>query len=264
MSKHLYLLKDSKLTAATDGSPFVFGVKPTVKGTHDDFFSLNRKISLKNDLGWGEVTHLQKVLRGAEIWEGFPAEGLKFIFAELKAGDEDQRIDVLYLRDDGGVYPCELKIGGASLDAHGQLIRYISDLHYQAINREWLINAHLRYLENSGVEGSCGLDIARSKMMRFFGDKNIEDRHIHLCSAGIIIDEGFKSQTLKAVRYLNDRCGFSIRMLRLDAFADRDWSIDQDMYRVRIDVVEVEQATELREVKDHRYSLLDDQGEEES
>lgn len=241
MAKHLYLLKDNALAASNGGSPFIFGVKPTVKGTYDDFFTLDRKISLKADLKWGEVSRLQHVFRGAEIWDNFPAEGLRLIFAELKAGDEDQRIDLLYLRDDGGLYPCEIKIGGTSLDSHGQLIRYISDLHYQTINSQWLIDARLRYLKNEGVADSRGFDIATQKLRDFLSTKGIEDRHIHLLrNAGIIVDEEFKSQVLKTVRYLNEQCGFSIRLLRLDAFAAKDWNLDQREFRVRIDIVEVQ------------------------
>ena len=36
-----------------------------------------------------------------------------------------------YLRQDGAIIPCELKIGGNSKDSHGQLIRYIAALHYR-------------------------------------------------------------------------------------------------------------------------------------
>lgn len=241
MAKHLFLLKDQALATATGGSPYFFGVKPGGKGSYQDYFLLNRKISLKSDLEWGEVEHLQKVFRGADIWNNFPAEGLKFIFAELKAGYEDQRVDLLYLRDDGGLYPCELKIGGSSLDSHGQLIRYIADLHYQTINIQWLLDARLRYLKNEGKTDARVHDIETQKLRDFLMERNIKERHIHLLrNSGIIVDEGFKSQTLNAVRYLNEYCGFSIRLLRLDAFAASDWDINQAEFRVRIDVVEVQ------------------------
>lgn len=241
MAKHLYLLKDDALAAQGGGSPFFFGVKPGGKGSYDDFFSLDRKISLKSDLKWGEVEHLQRVFRSAEIWADFPAEGLRFIAAELKAGDEDQRVDLLYLRDDGGLYPCELKIGATSLDSHGQLIRYMADLHYQTINIQWLIDTRLRYLKNKGEADSRVHDIETKKLRDFLMEKGIEDRHIHLLrNSGIIVDEGFKSQTLKAVRYLNEQAGFSIRLLRLDAYVAKDWDVAQPEYRVRMDVVEIQ------------------------
>lgn len=240
MAKHLYLWKSEALPEGMD-SPFVFGVNPTVKGSYQDYFSLDRKISLKSDLKWGEVEDLQSIFRGAEMWTDFPAEGLKFVSAELKAGDENQRVDLLYLRDDGGLYPCELKIGGSSLDSHGQLIRYMADLHHQSINAEWLVASRLSYLTNRGVTDSQERSIESHKLRRFLSDKAIDDRHIHLVrNAGIIVDEDFKSQNLTAVRYLNEQCGFSIRLLRLDAFAAQNWSLDQAEFHVRIDVVEVQ------------------------
>jgi len=241
MAMHLYFLKDEGLVGTSGGSPSSFGVRPGGMGSYDEYFALSRKISLKNDLRWGEVGQLQKVFRGAEIWSNFPAAGLRLIAAEFRAGDEDQRVDLLYLRDDGGLYPCELKIGGASLDAHGQLIRYISDLHNQTINTQWLINAQNRYLTSKGVTDSCAQDIENRKLRDYLLSKQLEDRHIHLLrNSGIIVDEDFKPQGLKAVRYLNEQCGFSIRLLRLDAFAAADWAFTQPMFRVRIDFVEVQ------------------------
>jgi hypothetical protein len=239
VAKHLYLLKDDNL--ASNGSPYFFGVRPPGNETYQAYFALDRKISLKSDLEWGEVSHLQEVLRGAEIWTNFPAEGLKLISAEIKAGDEDQRVDILYLRDDGGLYPCEIKIGGESLDVHGQLIRYMADLHYQMINTQWLVDARIKLLRNRGITDSRAHDIEESHLREFLTNKKIGDRHIHLLrNAGIIVDEAFRPQVLKAIRYLNEQCGFSIRMLRLDAFAAADWELKQSEFRVRIDVVEVQ------------------------
>lgn len=238
MTKHLYLLKDQKLAAR--GSPFFFSVEPTCKGSYQDYSSLERKISLKCDLKWGETEHLQKIFRGADIWTNFPAEGLKFIAAELKAGDEDQRIDLLYLRDDGGLYPCELKIGDSSLDSHGQLIRYIADLYYQTINIQWLLDTQLRYISNKGETDTRLHDIEAKKLHDFLLEKGINDHNIRLLrNSGIILSEAFKSQTVKAVRYLNEQACFSIRLLRLDTYVAENWNIAQPEYIMRIDIVEI-------------------------
>lgn len=238
MAKHLYLRKDTTLGESTGGNLYFFGINPTGSESHDDFFALNRRISLKNDLKWGEVAHLQQLFRGAGIWDNFPSEGLKFICAESKLGDEDQRIDLLYLRDDGGLYPCELKIGGYALDVHGQLIRYIADLCYQPIDTQWIINARIRYLD---MQDERDITVATKELNDFFSERGITDQHVHLIkNAGIIVDEEFKSQAITAVRYLNEQCGFSIRLLRLDAFAAEDWSLEQPEFRVRIDIVEVQ------------------------
>jgi len=255
MAKHLYILKDEALAGSKKGDPYVFGIKTTGKGSDDDFYALNRQISLKHDLKWGEVSHLQKIFCKAEIWENFPAENLKFICAELKLGEENQRIDLLYLRDDGGLYICELKIGGTSLDAPGQLIRYIADLHNQPVNIEWVCDKRLKYLgsdkeqciivpspeEGEDTSAQQSREFNREKMITFFSEKGIADRDVHLIkNEGIIVDEGFKSQVITTVRHLNEQCGFSIRLLRLDAFVAEDWSLEQPEFRVRIDVVEVQ------------------------
>lgn len=241
MPQTLYLLKSEALAEGTGTSSICFGLTPNGKGTYDDFHSLNRKISLKNDLGWQEVGDLQKIFRRAEIWENFPAEGLKFVFAELQAGEEDQRIDLLYLRDDGGLYPCELKIGGGSMDTHGQLLRYIADLHFQEININWLLDRRRRYLINKGVTGDIDQTIDLEKLKDYLAEKGIEDKHLHLLrNSGIIVDEGFKPQMLKAVRYLNEQCGFSIRLLRMDAYAADDWDPQAPEFRVRFDITEIQ------------------------
>jgi len=241
VTQTLYLLKEEKLAQAKGNAAIFFGVKPNSKGSYDDFHNLNRKISLKKDLGWREVEILQKVFRQAEIWENIPAEGLKFIFAELRAGDEDQRIDLLYLRDDGGLYPCELKIGGDSLDTHGQLLRYIADLDQQNIDTNWLIHHRKRYLANKGITGDMDHKVDIKKLKDYLTSKGIEDKHLHLLrNSGIIVDEAFKPQMLKAVRYLNEESAFSIRLLRMDAFAADDWDVCAPEFRVRIDITEIQ------------------------
>ena len=241
MPKTLYFLKDDELSGQTGFSAKFFGIRPDGKGTYDEYYALRRQISLKTDLAWREVQNLQRIFRGSEIWQNFPVEGLKFVFAELQAGDEDQRIDLLYLRDDGGLYPCELKLGGTSLDTHGQLIRYLADLHYQAINTDWLVAKRLAYLTNKGTTDEREHKTEERELREFLSDRNITDRHLHVIrNSGIIVDEDFKPQMLKAVRYLNEFCGFSIRLLRLAAYVAEDWSVAQTRYLMRLDVEELQ------------------------
>ena len=45
---------------------------------------------------------------------------------------------------------------------------------------------------------------------------------------------------LKSVRYLNEECGFSIRLLRMDAFVAEDWDVNAREFRVRIDITEIQ------------------------
>jgi hypothetical protein len=240
MGRTLYLTKDPLFTQLGGQDNFAFGVTPPDPESYDDYHKLDHPISLKKDMEWEEVKHLQNIFRKAGIWENFPAEGLKFILAEHKGGDEEQRVDVLYLRDDGGIYVCELKIGGIAWEPHGQLIRYISDLRFQPMDSAWLIEHRDGYLEKAGKDGGTRTR-ERHKLQRYLSDNDIQDKHIHLIQkSGIIVDESFRSQVLKTVRYLNEQCGFSIRLLRMDAFADDGWDIDSERWKVRIEIVEVQ------------------------
>lgn len=241
MAKSLFILKDDALSGSSGFGAKFIGIKPDGKGSANDFAALTKKISLKTDFGWREVQNLQRVFCGADIWRNFPAEGLKFICAETKDGDEDQRVDVLYLRDDGGLYPCELKLGGESLDTHGQLIRYIADLSYQQVDRQWIVDQRIAYQKRTGINDEREHRIEEASLIRYFADLKIDDRHVRLIrNAGIIVDESFKPQMLKAVRYLNEHCGFSIRLLRLDTFVSETWEPGHAMYLARIDLVEIQ------------------------
>jgi hypothetical protein len=196
---------------------------------------------LKADLNWAEVKDLQQMFSGAGIWDNFPVQGLRFICAELKAGDEDQRIDLLYLRNDGGLYPCELKIGGESKDSHGQLIRYIADLSYQVIDAEWLKTKIVEYLLRKKVVREQDHLIEKQSLEEYLTNNHITDRHLRLINnAGLIIDENFPPQMLQAVRYLNEHCGFSIRLLQIEAFVAEDWKPELPFYLVRIELTEIQ------------------------
>jgi hypothetical protein len=240
MLNRLYLLKDRSLFGGSAGKPFGFGISPVGRTCIADYEKLDRRICLKDDLGWHEVGDLQELFAKSSIWENFPAGGLKFIAAEVKGGTEDQRIDLVYLRDDGGIYPCELKIGGNSKDTHGQLIRYIADLHSAQICRDWLVNLRKGYLERIGQCDWKILADAEQDLDRFISRNKICDDNIRLIhSAGIAVDESFKLQLLRAVRYLNEVSGFSIRLLEIQTFVASDWDKDADRYLARIDIVEI-------------------------
>jgi hypothetical protein len=124
---------------------FTFGLRPSVLNKKD-YARMKRRISLKKDLGWRENEELRQVIRKGDIWSYFPAKNYTLVGVEFEPGDEKQRIDILYIRDDGGILPCELKIGGTSLDTHGQLIRYIADLSCQDINLDWVQKANEKFL----------------------------------------------------------------------------------------------------------------------
>ena len=156
--------------------------------------------------------------------------------AETKPGDEEQRVDLLYLRDDGGLFPCELKIGGESKDTHGQLIRYMADIAFQTVNIPYI-----RKLRATIEKWDTGLGVSKEKFEGFLESNRIDDKFLRLLpKTGLIIDEGFPSQLLKAVRFLNADCGFSIRLIELQTFVDENWDASQDDYLARIDFVEIQ------------------------
>lgn len=200
---------------------------------------LPMRISLKSDLLWREVENLQRVMRGADLWTEFPEPDLRLISAEVRAGDEDQRIDLLYLRQDGGILPCELKVGGRSRDTHGQLIRYIADLNRQTIDREWVTALRRNYLVRK-YSGELNAEQNVLVDLREFIQEIADIPAFQLLDrTGIIIDEGFAPALVTAVRYLNNSCGFSIRMIRADAHVANDWRLDGGEWIMRLDFNEV-------------------------
>ena len=203
------------------------------------YMTMKRRVRLKSDFGWGEVSHLQNFLRKADIWSDFPARGLTLVNAEFKGGDEDQRIDLLYMRIDGALLPCELKIGGENKDAHGQLIRYISDLYFQKVDLAWAKAANQKLLGT--INDPTAKSLHAGKFDKFLADNKIDDRFVRvLPRTGVLMDEGFTPQLLKAVRYLNGYCGFAIRLLQIDTFVEDSWTKECQDFKYRIDFVDVQ------------------------
>lgn len=177
------------------------------------------------------------MLKG-DLWDNFPAHGYTLVGAEFKPGDENQRLDILYIRNDGALLPCELKIGGTYLDTHGQLIRYISDLTFQKIDLSYLKKINKKYLDS--ITNETTQKLLSGKFKNFISDNNITDRFIRvLPKTGLIIDEGFKPQILKTVRYLNDYCGFTIKMIQIVTYVDPNWEDSWDEYRMRIELIDI-------------------------
>lgn len=230
MTKSLYYCHD---TTPNIGS--FWGIKP-YSNKWSDYHNLSRRISLKNNLNWSEVVRVKPIIAKSDLWDDFPANGLTLVGAEIKPGYENQRLDLLYLREDGGLIPCELKIGGDSKDTHGQLIRYMADLNSKIIDMDFLKGCR-KSLERWGDN----LGLSEDKFQSFIQNNSITDRCLRLLPAtGIIIDEGFPSQMLKAVRFLNSEHGFSVRLLEIRAFVDESWTSQQDEYLMRIDFVDTD------------------------
>lgn len=213
-----------------------FGVQPR-SPEHD---LLKRPVSLKKDLHWGEVSNLQMVMRRADFWTDFPEKNFHLISAEVKAGDEPQRIDLLYVRDDGGVFPCELKVGGEDPDTHGQIIRYIADLDGQQISKDWIKTQRAAYFDRK-MKGQ-----PRQSMDVFIDWVEFEKKlpnvpeYRAIKKHGIIIDEGFPSKLLRAVKYLNEQAGFSLRLIRAQAYVADEFTDPDGPHLMRLDFEEQE------------------------
>ncbi len=219
-----------------------FGINYTIKPRSEiqwnDYYTLCRRISLTRNLCWDEK-NLQLILLSADIWSSFPALGLTIVDAEFKGGDENQRIDLLYLRDDGGLLPCEIKIGGKVEDAHGQLIRYMADLGFQKLDMEYLQHRRKHFIAR--FTDPVRHLLHTQKFEKFIEEHQITDKFIRLLpQAGILIVEAFPAQIMKAVRFLNHSCGFAIRMLRVEAFVADDWTATAEKYFMRLDFVDVQ------------------------
>lgn len=219
--------------------PVMVGIKPPLSHEHWlNYARMKRCIELKADLGWGEY-ELRQILRQGNVWSDFPIKGCKLVGTEFKLGDEAQRVDILYIRNDGGLLPCELKIGGTALDTHGQLIRYIADLHFQDINLD-CIRCYRKKFTNTVLDATAK-DIPGDTFDEFIKKNHIKDRSVRILpKTGIIMYECFKPQLLEAVRYLNEYCGFSIRLIQIKAFVADDWNKDMEDYLFRIDFSDVQ------------------------
>ncbi|NUO10007.1 MAG: hypothetical protein HUU08_15265 [Candidatus Brocadia sp.] len=196
---------------------------------------MNRRINLKKDLKWNEdrnPQNFQHFLRKADMWNDFPVIGLTLVGAEIKKSRNDQRIDLLYLRQDGALIPCELKLGGNSKDYHGQLIRYIADIHYQ--NPFDLLKDSRNKFVN-WLDDPIAQRIHTKKFNDFMLDNRIDEKHIRILpKSGILMDEEFQPYLFKAVRYLNEVCGLSIKMIQIKAYVEESWSQDDISYLFRV------------------------------
>jgi hypothetical protein len=206
-------------------------------GSYDFSMKLTRRVQLR-ELGWRETIELQDLMQLGTLWDGFPARGYTLASAEIKAGEEDQRVDLIYLRNDGALMPCELKLGGKERDTAGQLIRYISDLAHQPVSKDWLFDTHEQFI--------LKLNPALQPLLRTRFEavlSIVKDAHLRfLPRSGIIVDEAIPPQLLKSIRYLNEYCGFSIRTLQIETFIPDGYHTGCPCcdYEFRIDLVPVD------------------------
>ena len=106
---------------------------------------------------------------------------------------------------------------------------------------------HIAYLKKrrerfiSTISNNVSQFLSTEKFDKFIDSNGITDKFIRLLpKAGILIDEDFPPQLMKAVRFLNNDCGFSIRMLKAEAFVAEDWRREKTDHFMRLDFVDIQ------------------------
>ena len=209
-------------------------------------------VSLKNDFKWYERYDLENIIEKFGILEGIPTNEYFLINYEYWTGN--QYVDLLFLRNDGKVIPCEIKIGSKSKDAHGQLIRYMSSLAKEKINKQWVNDTLESYLkkiakrikkkDNSEkikdllITGLPIVTIRENFKDFILNNKDKIKSYNFLHKSGLIIDEDFTPQLENAVNYLNNRCKFSIKLFKITTFVQDGFNINEEkdyLYKLEID-----------------------------
>ncbi len=246
MNHTLYFLRYSEPSAEAPVGPCeesveeksVFGVKPYASQKQALYDAMTRRVSLTEDVGWNEAK-LQKVLRKADFWQGFPLSDAVLVRAEFQPSSLAQRIDMLFLTATGELVPCELKIRGNEADSHGQLVRYVADLEQNPWDLEQVSAAHSKYLETINDETMSMLIAAKFAQ---FIEEHVAIPHsgpLSVRPGGFIIDVEFRATTQAAVRYLNEHQGMKIELVEVRTFVDNAWSADADERWMKIDFVTV-------------------------
>ncbi len=233
----LYFIRDTTGVEAS-GSPNVdaFATQPYDPAYAQRYAALDRRIGLKADLNWDEARIFNGVISKADFWGEVPLPGHRLVRAEFKAGAEAQRIDLLYLRSDGCLVPCELKIAGNAVDSHGQLLRYTADLHYNPWTLRRVVDQRGLY-ENGHFVASFGPDIWEWMHVNDLDDLSATAPVVR---GGILIDEEFPSSLRTTVRYLNDTTDLSIRLVEARAHTEAAWTPESPELWMRLDFVDVE------------------------
>jgi hypothetical protein len=238
--KTIYGLFDLNLDGGSDSAKagWRFGPTPYEMSRQGEYDNLSKKVDLKQDFGWREVSHQQNILMKCAVWDSFPSEDHVLLNYEFQAGNQDQQIDLLYLDSTGKVTPCELKIGGSSRDAHGQLIRYIADLHDQTIDGKWIHARHSAFL--SRIKSEMIRRLQKEAFDNFLTKHGIADPNISLAEkSGFIIDDQPPAQMRKAVSFLNRECGFSIKIYQMDAYVHDNWTQGSDDFIFKVEIQEI-------------------------
>jgi len=204
--------------------------------------TLNKKITFKI-LKFKEVTFFQNILRKCNIFKNLIGKDTVLINYEVPSGNFKQRIDLLFLNSKGILIPCELKLNRKSYDIHGQLIRYFSDLHFQKLDKSWLIDKHNSYISklkkndpDTKIKKATISNAAITSEQMQFDDfiKKHKIKKIRISSTGIIINEEISDKVILAVQFLNKYHKFDIKLFQANIFVHKSWNKDIPNYPFKI------------------------------
>jgi len=256
MSKTIYCRVDYTNVLATGETNWEkritsgFSNQPSTENDRNIYDNMSKKVSLKYDFKWHERYELENMIEKFGFWSEFPTH--EYLLIDYEHWIDHQFVDLLYLRNDGKVIPCEIKIGGNSKDAHGQLIRYMASLEKEKINKQWVndtLNSYLKKIakrikkkDNSEkIKDLLIRDLTiltiRDNFKKFISKNNIKSYNF-LHKNGLIFDEDFKPQLINAVNYLNNQCEFCIKLFKITTFVQDCFNKDEEkdyFYKLVID-----------------------------
>lgn len=195
--------------------------------SYDDYADLSNKVDLK-DIGFNEKVW-QNIMIYFDHYTNFPAKNLCIISVEESNKDSLQRVDLLYLRSDGRIIPAEIKVSDNGRDAHGQIIRYMAGFSDDTFTIDTILdNANKKIPSNI------------KHIEKFIDNNSLYNKQlIPIDTSGILICERFHPDTLKAIRYLNEKTNLDIKMFDMDVYVKYNWNKDTKRFIFKIELNEV-------------------------
>ncbi|MBD3276684.1 MAG: hypothetical protein GF388_00135 [Candidatus Aegiribacteria sp.] len=229
--KTLYFYKDR-------GIPMGIGIKPAFDEDKPVYDSLNRKLSIQSDLCWHERRDMQNVIAKADFWGGFPFDDCQLVAAEIYLEIFMQRIDFLYLTNEGKVQVCELKLGGKEKDTVGQLFRYIEELSYHNIDLNWIKSKAAKYRAVSVDSFKFKFDRHCKKLITYIHENDITSIELDECTAAII-DEDPDHRALLGAQGAN-RMGKDIHVYSMEMLSSDNWALSDDVQYLKLNIRHVD------------------------
>lgn len=230
------------------GIPLGFCMKPAFDLDIQIYDSLSRVLSLRDDLKWHERYHLQNILAKAGIWDDF-FTGYQLVAAEVHLEEFNQRCDLLYIDKRGGLFVCELKVGGRDKDAIGQVLRDIGELEITTIDMEWITKKAAKFRNIDPLDGiAFRLDRHCGKLHHFMKDNKIQEFHV-ITNTALIIEEAPDLRMLLGVQAAN-RGGNNFRVCNIQMKGLDDWVINDPVQYLRMDIsnIDVDASISHREL----------------